>query len=57
MNKVDIDTLATEIMSELQNYSDEIAETLKKEVKSAAKDAKKSVGDKSPIRTGKYKRS
>ena len=57
MNKVDIDTLATEIISELQNYSDEIAETLKKEVKSAAKDAKKSVGDKSPIRTGKYKRS
>ena len=30
MSKVDIDTLATEIMSELQNYSDDITEMIKR---------------------------
>lgn len=57
MNKVDIADLASSVIAELQNYSDDIAKTLQKEVKSAAKEAKKSVGDKSPIRTGKYKKS
>ena len=57
MNKVDIADLASSVIAELQNYSDDIAKTLQKEVKSAAKDAKKSVGDKSPTRTGKYKKS
>lgn len=54
--KVKIDNLANAINRELMNYNQEVTDSLKKEVKSVANECKDEIVQKSPVKTGRYKR-
>ena len=53
---IDIDDLATEIVSALEEYTEEITEEIKEAVTDAGKHALKVVKDKSPEKSGDYKK-
>lgn len=53
---IPIDKLSTAIESELAKYSQEVAEQIKKDVQAVAKECVKEIKQKSPKRTGKYRR-
>lgn len=54
MANVSIDDLADVIMQELQMYSDEVTEQVKKDVKTVAKECAKEVSSNSPKDSGEY---
>lgn len=54
--KCSIDDLANVIINELKDYSDEVTEGLKEDVKLVAKECMQEIKDSSPVRTGKYKK-
>lgn len=60
MGKVSVDDLASAIASELEEYSQDVTDGLKKEVKQVAKECKQEIQQNSPVRKGKqggrYKR-
>lgn len=53
---IPIDKLSTEIEAELAKYSQEVAEQIKIDVQDAAKECVAEIKQKSPKRTGKYRR-
>ena len=56
MGKICIDQLMDTLGSELSSYGAETAETVKTIVKSAAQDCKKDIQNRSPKRTGDYRK-
>lgn len=56
MGKIRIDQLMDTLGSELSSYGAETAETVKTIVKSAAQDCKKDIQNRSPKRTGDYRK-
>lgn len=56
MSKVSIDNLALAITKELNQYNQEVTDELKKEVKAVAKECKDEIKEKSPKKTGDYKK-
>lgn len=56
MDKVLVTDLARAIADELQEYSQDVTDGLKKEVKQVAKDCKRQIQANSPVLTGDYKR-
>lgn len=56
MKKVRPEDLAVEIMAELSQYSQEVTDAIKEEVKQAAEECVREIKAKSPVKTGKYKR-
>lgn len=57
MGNIKIDELASAIADELANYSQDVADALKDEIKKAAKEGVTEIKAKSPKRSGKYQRS
>lgn len=55
--KIKIDNLTNAIMKELQNYSDEINEAVKVDIKEVAKETAKQLKTTSPKRYGNYAKS
>lgn len=53
---IPIDNLSTEIEAELAKYSQEVADQIKQDVKDVAKECVAEIKQKSPKRTGKYRR-
>ena len=56
MQHVSIDDLAAAIAQELEQYSQDVTDGLKKEVKQVAKECKQEIQQNSPIQTGSYKK-
>lgn len=56
MNNVSIDDLATAVAKELSEYSQDVNDKLKDEVKQVAKECRDEIAQNSPVRTGKYKK-
>ncbi len=56
MATVDIDGLSDAIMKELQEYSDEVTERVKEDVRQVAKDCVKDIKNRAPRLTGAYKK-
>lgn len=60
MAKVSVDDLADAIAAELQQYSQDVTDNLKKDVKQVAKECKQEIQQNSPVgkgkRRGRYKR-
>lgn len=52
--KISVDELASTIMKELNDYSDEIAEKIKKSAKKVARDCASELKSTSPEQTGEY---
>lgn len=53
---VSIDNLASTIVQELQNYSDEVAEAIKDDVREVAKECVEDIKENSPVKSGDYKK-
>ena len=53
---IPIDKLSTAIETELAKYSQEVADQIKKDVQEVAKECLEEIKQKSPKRTGKYRR-
>lgn len=56
MAKTTVDGLAAAIAAELEKYSQDVTDGLKKEVKQVAKECKQEIQQKSPVLTGSYKK-
>ena len=56
MAKVRPEDISVEIMSQLEQYSDEVAEEIKEEVQETASECLKEIKANSPTDTGEYKR-
>lgn len=56
MVKISVNDLAEAIANELQQYSQDVADGLKEEVKQVAKECKQEIQRNSPVLTGSYKR-
>lgn len=56
MAKTTVDGLAAAIAAELEKYSQDVTDGLKKEVKQMAKECKQEIQQKSPVLTGSYKK-
>lgn len=56
MAKVSVNDLADAVAKELSEYSQDVTDGLKKEVKSVAKECKVEIQRNSPVLTGSYKR-
>ena len=54
--KVSIDNLADVIAKELAEYSQEVTDGIKNEIRTVAKETKEDIQQNSPKRTGKYKK-
>lgn len=56
MKKVSIDNLASAISQELRSYNQNVTDGIKKSVREVAEETREEISDKSPKRTGKYKK-
>lgn len=56
MGKISVNDLAEAISNELKQYSQDVADGLKEEVKQVAKECKQEIQRNSPVLTGSYKR-
>lgn len=56
MAKVSVNELADAIAAELQQYSQDVTDGIKKDVKQVAKECKQEIQQNSPVLTGSYKK-
>ena len=56
MAAIRADQLADAVIEELENYSEDVTEGIKKAVIEAAKDCKSQIQSNSPVQTGSYKK-
>ena len=57
MGKIRIDELAGAVMDGLEDYFQEVTDSIKKDVKTVAKECKQDIQKKSPVRYGGYRKS
>lgn len=57
MSGIDIDDLADAVMQELMEYSDEVIEGIKEDVKRVAEECAQDIRENAPKVSGKYKKS
>ncbi len=54
--KVAVDNMADAIVEELKNYSAEVTQKVKEEIRNAGNECAEEIKDKSPVKTGEYKK-